>query len=80
MFLHHRRFQVTKINYTGSKVLIEGIRGTQKWAKEFDYAIVTIPLGVLKDKQIEFNPKLPQAKQEAIDKLKMGLVNKTSKV
>ena len=35
-----------------------------------------VPLGVLKNKIIDFRPKLPQKQQNAIDKLEMGSVNK----
>jgi len=38
--------------------------------------IVTVPLGVLKSKMIEFRPSLPKSKQEAIDKIGFGLANK----
>lgn len=38
--------------------------------------IITVPLGVLKNKQIEFDPVLPQPKLEAIQKLAMGTLEK----
>jgi len=41
-----------------------------------DAAVVTVPLGVLKKEKIEFNPKLPTDKKDAIARLKMGTVNK----
>lgn len=41
------------------------------------YAIVTVPLGVLKRAAIQFQPALPIGKQQAIAKLGMGLLNKT---
>jgi len=43
---------------------------------EANHVIVTVPLGVLKAGCIDFIPKLPQDKQDAIDKLGMGLLNK----
>jgi len=43
---------------------------------EGDYCIVTIPLGVLKKGDIKFNPPLPCEKQNAIDRLGFGLMNK----
>ena len=38
--------------------------------------IVTVPLGVLQRKSITFEPALPAAKQEAIDRLGFGLLDK----
>jgi monoamine oxidase len=38
--------------------------------------VVTIPLGVLKQASIKFEPPLPQSKQEAINRLGMGVLNK----
>lgn len=41
-----------------------------------DRVIVTIPLGVLQAKSVNFKPGLPVIKQNAIDKLGMGVLNK----
>ena len=38
--------------------------------------LVTVPLGVLKEKVIEFDPPLPEEKQSAIDRLGFGNLNK----
>jgi monoamine oxidase len=43
-----------------------------------DAVIITVPLGVLKKEDIEFNPPLPKDKQEAIQRLGMGLFNITA--
>ena len=43
---------------------------------ECDYVICTVPLGVLKRKEIRFEPALPHVKNNAIKKLGMGLLNK----
>ena len=43
---------------------------------EADYAIVTVPLGVLKAGSITFSPALPDGKQQAIQRLGMGVLNK----
>jgi monoamine oxidase len=40
-----------------------------------DAVIVTVPLGVLKNKKIKFIPPLPDYKQNAIDRLEMGVFN-----
>lgn len=47
---------------------------TQEFAA--DYAIVTLPLGVLKAKKVQFTPELPSAMQLAIEKLGFGVLNK----
>ena len=41
-----------------------------------DQAVVTFPLGVLKQASVKFEPPLPASKQEAIDRLEMGILNK----
>jgi monoamine oxidase len=41
-----------------------------------DSVLVTVSLGVLKSKLITFEPPLPQWKQEAIDRLGFGQLNK----
>jgi len=43
-----------------------------------DAVIITVPLGVLKRDDIEFNPPLPKDKQQAIQRLGMGLFNITA--
>jgi len=43
---------------------------------EADHVIVTIPLGLLKAKAIKFSPPLPASKEESIERLGYGLVNK----
>lgn len=41
-----------------------------------DQVLVTLPLGVLKANRVQFAPQLPAAKQQAIQKLGMGVLNK----
>jgi monoamine oxidase len=41
-----------------------------------DKAVVTFPLGVLKQASVKFEPSLPESKQAAIDRLAMGVLNK----
>ncbi len=43
---------------------------------EADHVLVTVPLGVLKKGNIRFSPSLPAQKQNAIDRLQMGNLNK----
>lgn len=40
------------------------------------HCVVTLPLGVLKAESVEFLPKLPEQKSQAIEQLGMGLLNK----
>ena len=42
--------------------------------------LVTVPLGVLKEKVIGFDPPLPEEKQSAIDRLGFGNLNKVRPV
>ncbi|MFZ1342920.1 flavin monoamine oxidase family protein [Thiothrix eikelboomii] len=63
---------VAKITYTETAVTVT----TQDQSYQADYAIITVPLGVLKRKAIQFQPSLPAAKQVAIQRLGMGLLNK----
>ena len=45
-------------------------------AADFAAAVVTVPLGVLKAGSITFAPALPDEKQDAIDRMGMGLLSK----
>lgn len=62
----------SKITYSATGVTVT----TQDQIYQADYAIITVPLGVLKRKTIQFNPSLPTAKQAAIQRLGMGVLNK----
>lgn len=63
---------VASIHYSSTAVTVK----TQDQTYTADYVIITLPLGVLKRKAIQFNPPLPAAKQAAIQRLGMGLLNK----
>jgi monoamine oxidase len=55
----------------------EGVRiTTSQEVFEADYAVITLPLGVLKKGTVNFSPTLPPAKLSAIRRLGMGLLNK----
>jgi monoamine oxidase len=64
--------RVSKVDYSGPKVQVTHL-GT---ISEADYAVVTVPLGVLKKNSIQFTPVLPAAKKTAIEKIGMNCVNK----
>jgi len=63
---------VSKVEYDDQGVTVTTNQGT------FDakYVISTLPIGVLKAESVEFSPPLPAAKQQAIDRIGMGLMNK----
>jgi len=65
---------IRSVDHGGDRVKVEAGDGVY----EAEAAIVTIPLGVLKAGAIRFSPALPDAKQGAIDRLGMGLLNKVA--
>lgn len=67
--LQHR---VQQIDYSGNTIQVQ----TNQGSFEADYLILALPLGVLKNNAISFNPALPSDKQQAISRLKMGTLNK----
>jgi Flavin containing amine oxidoreductase len=71
--LIHTDTVVTSIAYDENGVLVATENGDAFRAK---YALVTIPLGVLKKGSVEFAPPLPKRKQEAIEHLGFGTLNK----
>jgi monoamine oxidase len=63
---------VEAISYGNFGVRVSTNRGTQQAA----YAVITVPLGVLKSNRITFSPTLTRAKRAAISRLGVGTVNK----
>ncbi|MGY4649355.1 FAD-dependent oxidoreductase [Mycobacterium sp. URHB0021] len=49
---------------------------TSSGAVEGGRVIVTVPLGVLKARTIDFDPPLPEAKRQAIERLGFGVLDK----
>lgn len=62
--------RVSAIDYSNAKVKITA----NSTVMESDYVIVSVPLGVLKNSAITFNPPLPTDKTNAITKTNMGNV------
>jgi monoamine oxidase len=60
---------VQTIDYSGTSVRIKSIHGSEYFA---DRVLVTIPLAMLKNNSIEFQPSLPSVKLEAIQSIEMG--------
>jgi len=67
-----RSHVVTRVEYDcdGVKVL------TGKAAFNAECAVITLPLGVLKNGSVTFSPGLPQRKLASLQKLRMGVLNK----
>ncbi|MCU0316127.1 MAG: FAD-dependent oxidoreductase [Fimbriimonadaceae bacterium] len=63
---------VQKVHSNGERVLVT----TSKGHFDADQVLVTLPLGVLQSGKVNFDPGLPQAKANAIQRLKMGTLNK----
>jgi monoamine oxidase len=64
--------KATRVEYGGASVQVSA----EDRQRQADYALIAVPLGVLKSGAIEFDPPLPARKQEAIDQLGMGVTNK----
>ena len=60
-------------NISKNSVTVHSSSGIQTHC---DAVIVTVPLGVLKQRTIKFSPELPQWKNEAIDRLGFGKLDK----
>jgi monoamine oxidase len=63
---------VTRISDTGAGVMVS----TDKGDFEGDYVLVTVPVGVLKAGVITFDPPLSAEKQNALNLMNMGVLNK----
>ena len=61
------------IDFAGDGVMLTDQNGANHHA---DAVVVTVPLGVLKHQKVTFNPALPAAKQTAIKRLGMGVLDK----
>jgi monoamine oxidase len=70
---------VGKINWQPGSVRVECQPDNETVSLQADAAVITVSLGVLKSRAIEFVPPLPQ-KQEAIEQLQFGNVVKISLV
>jgi len=63
---------VTKVGYAENGVVVQS--GDRRYAAS--HALVTVSVGVLRAKRIAFEPALPAWKQDAIDHLQMGDLQK----
>ncbi|CDW77606.1 amine oxidase [Stylonychia lemnae] len=65
--------KITHIDYSGEYVNVITDNGQ---IFEANRVIVTVPLAILKSKMITFTPQLPQSKQDSIEKMGTGLMDK----
>ncbi len=63
---------VQRVTYDDSSVTVEAAQGC--WSAQA--ALLTVPLGVLQRGSIRFEPLLPIPKQQALERVAMGLLNK----
>lgn len=64
--------EVKMIKYSQNGIEVETSNGMFTCEK----AVVTIPLGVLKQAKVRFAPPLPKSKQDSINRINMGVLNK----
>lgn len=64
--------RVTRIEYSAKGVTLHTSSGRFKAG----FAVVTLPLGVLKKGEVVFDPPLPSQKLQSIQRLGMGVLNK----
>ena len=63
---------VEQVTYGDDGVVVT----TNQGRFEGDRAVITLPVGVLKRGQVQFSPALPREKQDTIQTLQMGLLDK----
>ncbi|XP_074656129.1 lysine-specific histone demethylase 2-like [Tubulanus polymorphus] len=68
-----RGCRVTDIDYTGSVTVVTTADGKEYKA---DKVLVTVPVTILKQRMIKFNPELPKHKLKAIDQIGAGIIEK----
>jgi monoamine oxidase len=60
---------ITKIKYSEDSIIVSDKNGK---SHEGDKVIITVPITILQDNDIEFEPVLPQSKIDAFNKIGMG--------
>ena len=64
--------KVLSVDYSAADIVVK----TDKGEYTADRVVISVPLGVLKAGHISFTPSLPGTHQDAINKIKMGVLNK----
>ncbi|KAI1376262.1 flavin-containing amine oxidoreductase-domain containing protein [Hypoxylon crocopeplum] len=67
---------VKRVSYDPNGSGVARVECEDGFSIEADYVVSTIPLGVLKHGNVEFNPPLPPSKADAISRLGYGILNK----
>lgn len=60
---------IVQIDYSGKNVILKDENGKEY---EFTRVIITVPLSILKNGKIKFNPNLPSSHKNAISELQVG--------
>ncbi len=63
---------VSRVRWDDESAEVVSVSGSSRW----DRVVVTLPLGVLRNRSVEFLPELPQEKLWAIEGLNAGHINK----
>ncbi|KAI1394236.1 flavin-containing amine oxidoreductase-domain containing protein [Hypoxylon trugodes] len=71
-----KKAAVKKISYDPEGLGAASVECEDGSIIEADHVVSTIPLGVLKHGNVEFNPPLPSSKKDAIGRLGYGILNK----
>ncbi|KAK4195683.1 putative lysine-specific histone demethylase [Triangularia verruculosa] len=71
-----QKFPVQKITYSPDHTGKATVECEDGYTVEADYVVNTIPLGVLKHGNVQFEPPLPSWKAGAINRLGFGVLNK----
>ncbi|TPX08933.1 uncharacterized protein E0L32_009637 [Thyridium curvatum] len=71
-----QRSPVKKIKYSTDSSHQATVECEDGFAVEADYVVNTIPLGVLKHGNVEFDPPLPTWKSDVVNRLGFGVLNK----
>ncbi len=72
----HLNTVVKRIDWSGSDVRVEASNAVGDLVYRADRVVIALPLGVLQSGKVIFSPALPAEKQDAIDRLIMGVAIK----
>ena len=73
----HLNSIVSSVKSRGDKVLVAWKCDDRVLEEVYDYVVVTLPLGVLKQGKVVFDPPLPKPIATSIGRLAVGLLHKT---
>ena len=70
--------KVTRVSVRDDGVFVSGLAGAAAFSLEGSHVIVTLPLGVMKARSVEFDPPLPASRLAAIDRIGLGHFEKVA--